>query len=285
MADNGGVITLREAGSLRGAVRWLTQTGELVPVLPGCFVLAALADEPLTRALAVRRYAPDAILTGRSAARFTGWPDLTSDQLTAAVPGRLRIPGNHRGIHWVNRRIDPEWVSHVGGIACTDQFLTAVDLIPDVGGELVDDVLRRHPRRGAWALDRLWAALAAHPGRPGNVIRRQILTDSRDRPWSEAERQAHRLLRRAGLDGFLTNYPIRVEGSDFFLDVAIPELRLGIELNGFERHGRREVFESDHWRRNALNLEGWLVLEFTWRMITEHPDRFVDTVLRAVAQR
>ena len=43
------------------------------------------------------------------------------------------------------------------------------------------------------------ASLEAHPGRRGNADRREVLRDSRDRPWSEADRKAHCLLRDAGL--------------------------------------------------------------------------------------
>ncbi|OYN95518.1 hypothetical protein CGZ95_17570 [Enemella evansiae] len=160
-----------------------------------------------------------------------------------------------------------------------------MDLIPELGGQPVDDVLRRHRENGAWALGQLWRAFHAHPNRPGNTVRRQILDDSRDRPWSEAERLAHRLLRETGLDGFRTNFPVSVDGSLFYLDVAFPELKLAIEINGFERHGQRQVFEDDHPRRNSVTLDGWLVLEFTWRMITERPDLFVATVLRGIEQR
>ncbi|OYN95517.1 hypothetical protein CGZ95_17565 [Enemella evansiae] len=86
LADHGGVITLRDAGGLREAVRWLVRAGDLVPLLPGCYAAAGLADEPLIRAVAMRRYAPDAVLIGRSAAMFTGWPELAPTMLTVAAP-------------------------------------------------------------------------------------------------------------------------------------------------------------------------------------------------------
>ena len=285
LAEHGGVVTLHQAGPLAETVRWLARTGEMVRLLPGTFTTAELAEEHLIRALAARAHLPGAVLIGRSAAMFTGWPDLTPDVLTAAIPRHARTPRNYPRYRWTQRQIDPAWVIRPGGVACTNQFLTAVDLIPELGGQPVDDVLRRHRDRGASALQQLWAAFRAHPGRPGNTIRRQILEDSRDRPWSEAERLAHRLLREAGLTGFQTNFAVCIDGSNFYLDVAFPELRLGIELNGFERHSQRQVFEQDHPRRNSVNLDGWLLLEFTWRMITDHPDQFVATVLRGIEQR
>ena len=46
---------------------------------------------------------------------------------------------------------------------------------------------------------------------------------------------------------------------------------------------RKRIRQTE--KRNARNLDGWLVLEFTWRMITDDPEAFVRTVLQALAQR
>lgn len=274
--ENAGVITLRQAGDLTGVLRCLVRSGELVRILPGTY---ATSGEHLTRLIALSRYAPDAIVTGRSAAALTGWPELAPAVVTAAVPTQLT---DQPGFRFTRRRIDPEWVQSSAGIRCTNTFLTAVELIPELGGDLIDDVLRAHPYRGTWALDRLWQALRAHPDRPGNRAREQFLTDSRDRPWSQAERVAHRLLREAGITGWRTNHHVVIDGRSYFLDLAFPALRVGIEINGYEWHSRREVFESDHARRNAFSLTGWQVLEFTWRMVTDDPERFLAAVLQAI---
>jgi very-short-patch-repair endonuclease len=45
------------------------------------------------------------------------------------------------------------------------------------------------------------------------------------------------------------------------------------------------VFESDRRRQNALVLEGWLVLRFTWRMLTEQPDLVVRSIQEALSAR
>ncbi|TDO88098.1 endonuclease domain-containing protein [Enemella evansiae] len=276
------MITVRDAGELAGVLRCAVRTGDMVNVLPGVFVPGAADLTHQVRALAATRYAPSAVLTGRSAAALLGWPRLEPNVITMATPTELR---DQPGFSFTRDRIDPEWITTIDGIRCTNKFLTAVDLIPELGGELVDDVLREHPRRGAWALAQLWQAFGDHPNRPGNNARREILTDSRDRPWSEAERMAHRALREAGITGWCTNFELRIDGRTFFLDLAFPELRLAIEINGFEWHSRREAFEKDHQRRNEVNLDGWLVLEFTWRMVTDDPAGFVRTVLRAMGQR
>ncbi|WP_176451809.1 endonuclease domain-containing protein [Enemella dayhoffiae] len=282
LCERGGVLLLRDAGALRGSLRWHHRRGNLVSLLPGVYTTPELADDHATRALAVTRYDPSAVVVGASAAALTGWPRLAPNTITAAVSGEAR---RFPGFEFVHRTVAPDWIRSVCGVPCASEVLTAVDLIPERGGELVDDVLRRHPSRGEWALEQLWRAYRDHPKRPGNQARREILTDSRDRPWSEAERAAHRLLRSSGLTGWMTNHPVTIEGMNYFLDAAFPGRMLGVEVNGFERHTQREVFEDDHWRRNALTLAGWTVLEFTWRMIQDHPESFVTTVQNALLWR
>lgn len=52
-----------------------------------------------------------------------------------------------------------------------------------------------------------------------------------------------------------------------------------VEADGYEFHRGREAFENDVLRANRLRAEGWTVLRFTWRMVTERPDE-VATMIR-----
>ena len=54
----------------------------------------------------------------------------------------------------------------------------------------------------------LHRAMELTAARAGNQTRRQLLLDSRDEPWSEAERLFHRLLREAGITGWKANQPV-----------------------------------------------------------------------------
>ena len=108
------------------------------------------------------------------------------------------------------------------------------------------------------------------------------MLDSRDEPWSEAEREAHRLLRAAGIRGWRTNLPVALGPACYYLDIAFPERRLALEIDGRAFHSDRVSFERDRSRQNDLVLAGWTVLRFTWRMIAEHPEAFVAAVLQAL---
>jgi very-short-patch-repair endonuclease len=133
-------------------------------------------------------------------------------------------------------------------------------------------------------LSRLQRALELTPSRPGNRERRALLSDSRDEPWSQAERRFHRLLRVAGITGWRANRPVEYQGETFYIDVRFRRLMLAIEIDGWEFHNSQEVFESDRRRQDLLVINGWRVLRFTWRMITDEPE-WVISVLRTAMQQ
>jgi very-short-patch-repair endonuclease len=126
------------------------------------------------------------------------------------------------------------------------------------------------------------AALDLTKGRAGNSKRKELLLESRDEPWSEAERQFHRLLRAAGITGWRANRPVLLDGLNVYPDVVFRRERLVIEIDGREFHSDPEVFETDRRRQNLFVLNGWRVLRLTWRMIQDEPDQLIAMVREAV---
>ena len=55
-----------------------------------------------------------------------------------------------------------------------------------------------------------------------------------------------------------------------------------IEIDGRLHEDDPDVFENDRWRQDALVLEGWTVLRFTWRMLEDHPEVVVARVERTI---
>lgn len=55
-----------------------------------------------------------------------------------------------------------------------------------------------------------------------------------------------------------------------------------VEADGYEFHRGREAFENDTSRQNDLRAEGWTVLRFTWRMVTERPEEVASTIRRTI---
>jgi very-short-patch-repair endonuclease len=107
------------------------------------------------------------------------------------------------------------------------------------------------------------------------------LLDSKDEPWSAAERKFHRLLRDAGITAWKANQLVVLGGSLFFLDVVFRGVKLAVELDGRLYHSGSEVFETDRWRQNLLVLDGWCLLRFTSAMIEERPAEVMAMVREA----
>ena len=165
------------------------------------------------------------MLVGATAGRLTFWPGLrTTDVEGASRKEREPQPG----FRFHRRLVPPELVLEQHGLRLSVPALTAVDLCQQRGGEAIDQALRTR----AATLDGMWEAFRLTARRRGHRDRRALLLDSRDEPWSEAERLCHRLLRGAGLTGWRANLPVRVEGRTFFLDVAFPAHPVVVEIDG-----------------------------------------------------
>jgi very-short-patch-repair endonuclease len=65
------------------------------------------------------------------------------------------------------------------------------------------------------------------------------------------------------------------------LDLSYPRLRVAVELDGGV-HRERDVFERDRPRQNAIVLDGWIILRFTWATFVERPQEIVDQVRAAL---
>ena len=226
--------------------------------------------------MALMAYDANAVLTEAAAASVSFWPDLAVGQSRCAVAHHRSA---QRGYQFSRRSIPAELVVERGGLRYTAPALTALDLCSLVGGDGIDQALRS--RRTT--LQHLHRAMELTAARVGNRTTRELLLDSRDEPWSAAERRMHRLLRSAGITGWKANQPVTIDGSTYYLDVLFRGIRLLIEIDGREHHIGKEVFETDRWRQNLLVLDGWCVLRFTWAMIEERPDEVVAMVRAALA--
>ena len=269
------VVGRRQHPELARRLTVLCGRGELVTVLPGVYTLPPLAPDWETRAVAACVWDPTAVIVEDAAAALSYWPDMIPD--VVVVAGRrttLRRPG----FRFVKRVVPRDLILDRAGIRLTMPALTALDQVPARGGEGIDRALRSRQA----TLAGLHQAMLLTPARRGNIDRRSMLLDSRDAPWSEAERLAHRILRDAGITGWSTNVRLDCPSATYFLDIAFDENPLCIEIDGREFHGA-ERFEDDRRRGNDLLLAGRRALHFTWRMLTQEPSRVVTTTRRALA--
>ncbi len=235
---------------------------------------------PEVRLRAASAWVPDGVLTGRAAARLTFWPEISVPVVPISFPTRRPT---QPGFKITRERLPPELITEMNGLRVTVPALTALDLASSVGGEGIDRVLRLRLAR----LDDMAEALRLTPKRPGNGLRRRMLLDSKDEPWSEAEREGHRLLRSAGVTGWRGNVPVLCGETVYFVDIGFEALKLGIEIDGREVHRaeNREQFNHDRRKWTCLANQGWMLLHFGADHVFGDPEFYVDSVQAAQVLR
>jgi very-short-patch-repair endonuclease len=170
----------------------------------------------------------------------------------------------------------------VSGITITTVHRTLIDLA-SIGHPRVEKSLDEALRRRMTTLGDLWAMVddTRRRGRSG-VRRLKTLLVERTPEFaltdSDLEVLALRLLRKAGLPEPRCQFSINLPSGPIRIDLAYPEHRLGIELDGYAWHQGRGSFENDRRRDLELGLLGWRVLRFTKPMLEYRPDFFTSTV-------
>lgn len=261
-----GVVTARRNPHLARALNSCAYRGEVVRLLPGVFAHPDRVDHH-TLLRAACAYGDSLVITRRSAAR-SWWPEIDGGAvIDVASPTEIKTG---TGFRFEQRYLRPELVMRSLGLLTTTPEVTVLDLIDDLGATAIDEALRRR----AVTLADLQRALRLTPGRRGNQHRRDLLEDSRDEPWSQLEREAHRLLRADRILGWRTNYRVNTDVGTYLLDIAFTSLRLGIELDGARYHDTDDAFHLDRKRDRALGRAGWHILRFT----AEGLDDLVETV-------
>ena len=270
------MIARRANPDLAGSLDRARRENRIVSVAPGVYCAAGRQDDPWVRLRAAALWAgPDAIFTGFAAAKLTFWESVPLGRITLSV---CRHGVRSRsGLYVEQRRIDPGFTLRRSGMTMTSPALTAVDLATELGGDAIDRVLRLRTA----TLEQMWSAWRAHPHRAGNGARAQLLNDSRDLPWSKAERLQHRLLRAARIVGWKANQWVSCGTAGYWVDVLFKRQRLILEIDGWETHGTRLAFEEDRRRRNHLVLAGYLVLNFTYRQLVNEPQWVMDCIRHA----
>jgi hypothetical protein len=123
------------------------------------------------------------------------------------------------------------------------------------------------------------AAAALGPG-AARVRRVGRLADARS--GSVAETVARSLLIDAGLD---PEPQFRLAPGSHPYDLALPRHRVLIEIQGLAFHRDGPSMHRDCTTATTAQLDGWLVLQFTWFDLRRRPAYVVATVRRALAVR
>jgi very-short-patch-repair endonuclease len=278
-----GVITprqVRAAGVSAYRLRRQLGRGEWVPMYGGRVLRRSGAEpSPTVRdRAAVLALGNGAMLAGPSAARWLGMPVAWAEPV-------LRVPARSRreptGIRVLRGDVADDDVQIAGDVLVTGRSLTIVDcllVLPETRGrELLDRALQL----GWLQFDELVRRTQLMVGRPGVSRLRRHVRVAAPGARSEAERGLVGLLRRAGIRGWVTQHVVAGIG---VLDVAFPDVRLAVEVDGRAWHAAGDRFQRDRVRQNALVAAGWTVLRFTWADVMERPDHVVAVILATLGR-
>ena len=179
------------------------------------------------------------------------------------------------------RSLQPELVIR-GRVNLSCPALTALDLAIDTGGESIDDALRSGIK-----LAELHAVHESLGSRRGRTEIARLLDESRDEPWSPAERRAHVLLREAAITGWKANLPVKDQHDRVFAygDLGFRAAHLIVEIDGDDWHLSPSQVLRDRARDQRLTELGWTVVRYSARQVLDEPEAFIAWVQASLVSR
>jgi very-short-patch-repair endonuclease len=281
-----GVVDRRQAlecGVTKSTLqRWVAH-GRLVQVHAGVYRWPA-APTTWRQSLVAACLAcgPGAVASHRSAAAL--WALGSGDDVVEISVRRPRGPAPAGVVIHRSRDLVPSHTTVRNGVPVTNPLRTLVDLGAVCSRWEVEDALDRGlvARRFTVAAAEWMLHDVARPGRRGCGVLRTVLDEralGTARPDGLLEPRMARLLRTYGFPPAVFRHPVPAARAE--LDFAYPELRLGIEVDGYEVHGTPRAMTSDHERHRRLVAAGWTIVRFTWHDVVRRPGRAAAD-LRAV---
>lgn len=268
-----GLVTTAQASAALtpGQLNHRRRTGRLAVVRTGVMRVAGAPETWEQRLLAaVLAGGRGSVASFRAAAALWGLEGLerrSKPEITVPSERRARLPGV---VVHDSMMMPARHRARRDGIPVTNAARTVCDLTAVFKSSVVeralDDALRRDLTHVA-QLERVFLDLA-HRGRRKSTVMRAIVEarlpgfDPGDSPM---ELKLIRWIVEAGLPRPVQQHPVVASGRKYRLDLAYPDLRIGIEYDGWDSHRIRRAFDGDRARQNPLEILGWLILRYTSR--------------------
>ena len=280
---------LHDLGLGREQIRWWVRSGRLTRIRYDVFAVAgsppAWEQAVLAAVLAV---GPGAVASHGTAAALWGLPgsERSGIEVTTARPHHARLDGvqSHRTIaflaleHSIRDRIP-----------CTSVARTLVDMSRRRTVAQLGAAADHAVRRGFLRYADLKACIAGLPRAPGRRPARihQVLgrrLPGYDPGDSDLETRFARALVAAGLPEPVQQYWVRLGSRRCRIDLAYPEVKLAIEIDGWDTHRTRTAFDDDRARANELVVAGWDLLRFTSNTTDRQAATIVGRALAALSR-
>jgi very-short-patch-repair endonuclease len=266
-------------GLTDAAIRTELERGRWLPVERGLYVVAASPDTRERQLIvALLGAGESAVLSHQTAGAMYTLFTHASVVDVSVEHGTHHAPGPGRVVHQA-RAVER---TKVGTFPVTTPRRTLLDLAAVVTPAKLEPMLDEALMRNLVALEPLLRYLDGKTQRGVNVLRR-LLVDRRDGvPQEEMEREFKRLVRRFKLPTPKLQHPF---GENKRIDAAYPQHKIAIELDSWRHHGSLLAFRADRPRQNVLELDGWMVLRFTWDAIKYRPGEVAETLVTALGRR
>jgi very-short-patch-repair endonuclease len=270
-----GVITLaqaRDCGISADTVRRRVRAGAWRQLHP-CVYLAGghrLTAEARVRAAWLWVRAAGAVVSGPAAAFWHGMLDEAPAAVELTLPRAMHRP-RRPGVVLHRRDLPGPDVTEHRGLAVVAPPLAALEsaVVLPRGSVFLDRALQKHVRFPA-----VYRSYCRGVGRHGSVEMRRMLVAAADRADSAAERLLVRLLREAGIGGWVLGHPF----GPYRIDLAFPVERVAIEVDGWAWHVDAERFRADRRKGNALTRGSWDLLRFPWHALDGEPKACIAEV-------
>jgi hypothetical protein len=152
---------------------------------------------------------------------------------------------------------------------------------------IATDFARRELDLQLHDLQRCVAGLAPGPGRKPtrihSVLRARL--GYHDETESGLEVRVLRAIVGAGLPEPVQQHSVRIGNRLRRVDLAYPDLKLAIEIDGWTHHAARSAFDADRARENELEIIGWDRLHFTSAFTDRQVGETVAAKLAAMGRK
>jgi len=288
MRKQRGLITQRQAldvGVSKRTIEYRLRSGAWARVQPRVYRHTVVPPSWEQQLMAATLVGEQVVASHRSAAVLFGlWqfgepiPEVTQPHALAKL--RLRSVHLHRSTQWTTRQEEVR-----RGIPCTGIDRTLMDVAALVSVDVVERLAEEAVRRRLTSFGSLASYLACHgkQGRTGAANLRAMLrrrSPTAPLPLSDFSRLVSTLLRNAGLPEPRLEHRICDRAGRFIMqaDLAWPQLRKIVELDGLAWHFGREDVERDRRKRARAQAEGWHIVEILWSMLADDADALIELI-------
>lgn len=279
---------LRDAGYGPDRIAAMVRRGELIRPRHRLYVNPVReVDERQRGAIGLLAVDGRGTLTGAIALRLQGYAvPVRAHHADIVVPHGTEVPED---LQWTDYRRSSHLalmpLLHAEDMRVAPGWWAFGDLARDVVDQALAETIARAVGARKIDLPALEDSLDRRPRFPGKKRLRRVLGSLRsDLPFSRTEQDVARRLRDAGLQVRLQHRVAVDGGVTYQLDIALPDLRLAIEVDG-PHHWLPGQAEADRIRDRSLRALDWLVERFSVYEIDRDPEAFVAAVLQLVERR